>query len=45
MKAQYISTPGRAKKTIAAVWLAAISLSLVAASYFDGVSIGVIGCL
>ena len=40
MKAQYISTPGRAKKIIAAVWVAAISLSSVIVPFVNGVSVG-----
>ena len=39
MKAQYISTPGRAKKIIATIWMAAISLSCVIVSFVSGVSI------
>ena len=38
MKAQYMSTPGRAKKIIAAVWMAAISLSCVIVPFVSGVS-------
>ena len=38
MKAHSVSSPGRTKKIIAAIWVAAISLSSVAASYFNGVS-------
>ena len=38
MKAQYMSTPGRAKKIIAAVWMAAISLSYVIVPFVSGVS-------
>ena len=37
MKAQYISTPGRAKKIIAAVWIVAVSLGSVAGSFVNGV--------
>ena len=40
MKAQYISTPGRAKKIIATIWMAAISLSCVIVPFVVGVSIG-----
>ena len=39
MKAQYISTPDRAKKIIAAIWMAAISLSYVIVHFVSGVSI------
>ena len=39
MKAQYISTPGRAKKIIATVWMAAISLNCVIVPFVSGVSI------
>ena len=38
MQAHSVSTPGRTKKIIAAIWVAAISLSSVPASYFNGVS-------
>ena len=38
MKAKYISTPGRAKKIIATIWVVAISLNSVAASFINGVS-------
>ena len=34
-----MSTPGRAKKIIAAVWMAAISLSCVIVPFVTGVSI------
>ena len=37
MKAQYISTPGRAKKIIVAVWLCAIGLSVLPAYFVSGV--------
>ena len=37
MKAQYISTPGRAKKIIAVVWMAAIGLSALPAYFVTGV--------
>ena len=40
MKAQYISTPGRAKKIIVAVWLVAILLSSVIVPFVSGVSDG-----
>ena len=40
MKAQYISTSGRAKKIIATIWMAAISLSCVIVPFVIGVSIG-----
>ena len=36
MKAQYISTPGRAKKIIVAVWLCAIGLSVFAGIFCNG---------
>ena len=39
IKAQYISTPGRAKKIIATIWIAAISLSCVIVPFVSGVSI------
>ena len=39
MKAQSISTPGRAKKIIATIWMAAISLSCVIVPFVSGVSI------
>ena len=38
MKAKSISTPNRAKKIITVIWVAAGSLSSVAASHFNGVS-------
>ena len=38
MKAQYVSTPGRAKRIIAAVWVAAIGLSVVPTIYVTGVN-------
>ena len=38
MKAQYISTPGRAKKIIAAVWVAAIGLSVAPTYFVTGVN-------
>ena len=38
MKAQYISTPGRARKIIAVVWMAAIGLSALPAYFVTGVS-------
>ena len=37
MKAQYISTPGRAKKIVAAVWFAAVALSILPAYFVSGV--------
>ena len=40
MKAHSISTPGRAKKIIATIWMAAISLSCVIIFFVSGVSIG-----
>ena len=40
MKAYSISTPGRAKKIIATIWMAAISLSCVIIFFVSGVSIG-----
>ena len=40
MQAKYISTPGRAKKIIATIWLAAISLSCVIVPFVSGVSTG-----
>ena len=40
VKAQYISTPGRAKKIIATIWIAAILLSCVIVPFISGVSIG-----
>ena len=39
MKAQSISTPDRAKKIIATIWMAAISLSCVIVPFVSGVSI------
>ena len=39
MKAQSISTHGRAKKIIATIWMAAISLSSVISTFVKGVSI------
>ena len=39
MKAKYISTPARAKKIIATIWKAAISLSSVSVPFVIGVSI------
>ena len=39
MKAQYISTPGRAKKIIAVVWVAAVGLSAVPSSFVSGVTL------
>ena len=38
MKAQYISTPGRAKNIIATIWMTAISLSCVIVPFVSGVS-------
>ena len=38
MKAQYMSTPDRAKKIIATIWMAAISLSCVVVPFVTGVS-------
>ena len=38
MKAKYISTPSRAKKIIATIWMAAISLSCVVVPFISGVS-------
>ena len=38
MKAKHISTPGRAKKIIAAIWIAAISMSCVVVPFVSGVS-------
>ena len=40
MKAKYISTAGRAKKIIATIWMAAISLSCVIVPFVTGVSTG-----
>ena len=39
MKAQYISTPSRAKKIIAAVWVAAIGLSVAPTYFVSGVKL------
>ena len=39
MKAQYISTPGRAKKIITVVWLCAIGLSVLPAYFVSGVTL------
>ena len=39
MKAQYISTPSRAKKIIAAVWMAAIGLSVAPTYFVTGVNL------
>ena len=39
MKAQYISTPSRAKKIIAAVWVAAIGLSVAPTYFVTGVKL------
>ena len=39
MKDQYISTPGSAKKIIATIWMAAISLNCVIVPFVSGVSI------
>ena len=39
MKAKYISTPGRAKRIIAGIWMAAILLSSVFAAHVIGVGI------
>ena len=39
MKAQSISTPGRAKKIIVNIWITAISLSCVIVPFVTGVSI------
>ena len=39
MKAQSVSTPGRAKRTIGAVWVTAILLSSVIVLFVSGVSI------
>ena len=39
MKAQYISTPGRAKKIIAVVWVAAIGLSIAPSYFVTGVKL------
>ena len=39
MKAQYISTPSRARKITAAVWTAAIGLSAIPAYFVTGVSL------
>ena len=41
MKAQSISTPGRAKKIIVIIWLTAISASSVIVPFVNGVSIRV----
>ena len=42
IKAQYISTSGRAKKIIPTIWTAAVSLSCVIVPFVSGVSIGVL---
>ena len=42
MKAQSISTPGRAKKIIIIIWLTVISLSSVIVPFVTGVSIGTV---
>ena len=39
MKAQYISTPSRARRITAAVWVAAVGLSFVPAYFVNGVNI------
>ena len=39
MKAHSISTPGRTKKIIATIWMAAVSLSCVIVPFVSGVSI------
>ena len=39
MKAQYISTPSRARKIIAAVWVAAIGLSVAPTYFVTGVKL------
>ena len=38
MKAKYISTPSRAKKIIATIWMAAVSLSCVVVPFVSGMS-------
>ena len=38
VKAKYISTPGRAKKIIATIWMAAISMSSVVVPFVTRVS-------
>ena len=39
MKAQYISTPSRAKKIISVVWVAAIGLSVAPTYFVSGVKL------